>query len=249
MISQTAIDSLDELIAKGLTPTPRDIIRLNAVGVKLEAATAQRATDSTYLLPRVAAVTKDLWFRQPTIGHEIWMEKVERFIADGDYQSLLAIRAYALSRSPEKLPDPDDPGTIKTAVDEFVATCKNLTRDQILAAVRYATLGADHTAGETTAHPSGEKEEEENPDFTDCIAIGVLNEGRAVLWGISEADMLRMTTQQLADVIDRAKIYHKIESGGDEDFWQGRYYATLDEITSRLTREKESANGRPTSQV
>ena len=247
MISQTAIDSLDELVAKGLKPTPRDIIRLNAVGVKLEAAAAKRATDSTYLLPRVAAVTKDLWFRQPTIGHEIWMEKVERFVGEGDYQSLLAIRAYALSRPPEKLSDPDDPGTIKAAVEEFAATCKNLTRDQILAAVRYVTVGADHTAGETTARPQDDKNED--PDFSECIALGVLNEGRAVLWGISEADMLRMTTQQLSDVIDRAKIYHKIESDSDEDFWQGRYYATLDEIASRLMQEKEAANGRPTSQV
>lgn len=247
MISETAISSIEELIAQGLQPTPRDVIRLNAIGLRLEAASSKRVQDSTYLLPRVAQLSKTLWLRQPAIGHEIWLEKVQRFIDPDDYKSSIAVQAFALSRDVADLPDPDSPTAIKTAVDTFTATCANCTRDQIIAALRYATIGCDPTACEHPAYPDGRTQSDQTTpgyqDWTECVAVGVLNEGRAVLWGITEADMRRMTTQQLSDVIERAKIYHKMATNSEEDIWQGRYYATLDEITERLKKEQVKPNG------
>lgn len=240
MISETAIATLEEFEAKGLHPTPRDIVRLNAIGLRLEAARGKSAADCTYLLPRVAAVSKSLSFRQPTIGHEIWMESIERLLKPGDFQSLLAVRAFALSRPPEKLPDPDDPKTVAEAVSTFAKDCRDLTRDQIYAAIKYVTYGCDQTAGENGATKPGEDENGDTdppPDFSDCIALGVLNEGRAVLWGITEADMRRMTTRQLDAAIRRAKMFHQMSDGDEVDFWEGKYFATADEIEVRLTKE------------
>lgn len=233
MISQTAIATLEEFEAKGLHPTPRDVVRLNAIGLKLEASRGKHAATSTYLLPRVAAVSETLSFRQPTIGHEIWMQSVDRFIAPGDYQSMLAVRAFALSRPQSELPDPADPQSVKMAVDAFCRDCRDLTRDQIYAALNYVMYGCDPTVGESSAKRDEDEPDEDSPDFTECIALGVLNEGRAVLWGITEADMRNMTARQLSDVIDRATYYHKVEQG--EVDWEGRYYATADEIEERLT--------------
>ena len=242
MVSDFAIDEIEEaLVAKGLTPTPRDIVRLNAIGLRLEAAQGRDVADCTYLLPRVAAVSKTLFFRQPTVGHEIWLDQVSRFIKPGDYQSALAINAYALSRPQGDLPDPDDPETFGKAVREFAATCRDLTRDQIYAAIRYVKYGSDPTANEHPASPkTNEGDDPDNYDMGECIALGVLNEGRAVLWGITEADLRNMTTAELHAVIDRAYDFHQMKKGDSEDFWQGRFYATLDEIAARLTKEKDN---------
>ena len=236
MISQTALATLEEFEAKGLKPTPEDVIRLNAIGLKLEASRGKYAASCTYLLPRVAAISESLSFRQPTIGHEIWMDQVERLIAPGDYQSLLAIRAFALSRPCSELPDAASPKTVTKAIKTFCKECKDFTRDQIFAAINYVVLGSDQTVGETSAKHSEEEERaDDDPDFSECIALGVLNEGRAVLWGISEADMKNMTARQLSEVISRAHYFHKVEHG--EIDWEGRYYATADEIEQRLKSE------------
>lgn len=240
MVSDTAIDALDDLVAQGLKPTPRDVVRLNAIGLKLEAAGAKRIVDSTYLLPRVAAVSASLCFRQPTIGHEIWLDKVRRHVRSGDFRTTLALHCFALSRPHTGLPDADDPAAVKAAVDAFLPECAGFTRDQLFAAVQYATLGADPAAAERSASPKQEDDAEADPDLTECVALGVLNEGRAVLWGISEADMLNMRTSELAAVIDRAYDFHKMPRNSEEDFWQGRFYATLDEISARLTKEKDN---------
>ena len=247
MISDTAIDALDELVAKGLRPSPRDVVRLNAIGLRLEAANGKNVRDSMYLLPRVAAVSDSLFFRQPTIGHEIWLAKVERFVKPGDFETMLAINAYALSRAPADLPDPDSPGAITTAVEAFLPACRDFTGDQIYAAIDYARNGANPAACESPARPASEDEEEtvdeHDPDWRECVAVGVLNEGRAVLWGITEADMLKMTTRELSLVILRAYVFHNRETNSEVDFWQGRFYATLDEIEERLTKEKSNGSG------
>ena len=245
MVSETAIASIDELHARGLDPSPRDVIRLNALGLQLEAVRAKRVASSTYLLPRVAQVSPELWFRQPAIGHEIWLDKVERNLARGDMDSRLALTAFALSRDVSALPDPDSPEAVSSAMDEFAAKCASYTRDQLYQAIDYALHGFNPAEGEVpAAKPDNGSSDGDDADWMECVAIGVLNEGRAVLWGATEADLKRMTKRQLADVIQSAKAYHGMALDTDEDFYQGRYYATLDEIAARLESERKSPDGR-----
>ena len=104
MTSELAKADIEEMWDEGLKPTVEDIVRLNALALKLEGARKKCAADSTEYLPRAAAISESVTFRQPTIGHEIWMEKVERFVEKGDCQSLLAVRAFALSRSLKSFP-------------------------------------------------------------------------------------------------------------------------------------------------
>lgn len=239
MISRTAIDALDELTEKGLRPTPEDVVRLNAAGLKLEAARGKNVGDCTYLLPRVAAISETISFRQPTIGHEIWLDKVAQVADTDDYQTLLSLNAFALSRPVDDLPDPYDRAAVKDAAGAFLETLRDYTRDQIYAAINYCRYGADVTAGEKTATTAtdGDLPADESPDWDECVAVGVLNEGRAVLWGMSAAEMKRMTASELSAVISRARLYHQMPESSSVDFWTGRFYATLDEIESRLTKE------------
>lgn len=243
MISQTAKEYLDELIAEGLSPTPRDIIRLNAIGLQLEAARARRMSSSTYFLPRVAVVSDNLFLREPTVGHDIWLNKISFFIDPLDDETRLAVTCFALSRAPESLPDPDTPHALKEAVEFFASSCSGFTRRQLRAAVRYVECGADPTYGEKPhedVNASEEADDIPNYDIRSCIALGVLNEGRAVLWGVSESDMMKMTKRHLADVIRRAYHFHDMNSSRDENEVTGDFYATLDEIAARLRKEKES---------
>lgn len=251
MISDLAMTDIEQMIADGLAPTPRDIIRLNALGVAVSASRGNRVVDSIYLMPRVAQVTKTLAFRQPTIGHEIWMEKVERFVAE-DYQTCLAVRAYALSRPAADLPDPDDPKAVETAVAAFAETCRDLTRDQIYAALDFAIFGADPDSGEKAATPPpdpSEPADEPPADWRECVAIGKLHEGHIILWGMTRKDLEGMTRQQLEAAIRLAHVYHNTPLKSAEGSAVAEYYATLHEIRDRLTADKRSAASAPSDAI
>lgn len=240
MISQTAQQTVESFERKGLRPSFADIVRLNALGLKLEAARKKNIPDTTYYLPRVAKISESVAFRQPTVGHEIWFDRVERFCQKDDFETALAVKAFGLTRSEKDLPDPDDPKTVKKAVEAFCREMKDFSREQIFAALEYVLYGADPSSGELPA--AKEKKEAEAPgDWKECIALGVLNEGRAVLWGITESDMLAMTPEQLRDVIRRSYTLHGLTSSDTlADIAEGDYFATVDEIEKRLKAEKEN---------
>lgn len=120
MTSEMAKADIEQLWAEGLQPTVEDIVRLNVLALKFESEKARDSFKCCYTLPRVAAVEDGLWFRQPTVGHEIWLDKVERWIDAKDFSTVLAINAFALSRDNEQLPNPDDVEEVKRQVDEFL---------------------------------------------------------------------------------------------------------------------------------
>ena len=128
---------------------------------------------------------------------------------------------------------------MQTAVETFARDCAPYTRDQLYAALRYVRYGADSTAGETSS-PSDASDDEQEPDWQECVAVGVMNEGRAVLWGISEAEMKRMTIHELNAVINRAKAFHGMAENASVDYWQGKFYAALDEIVERIRKERRN---------
>lgn len=74
MVSEMAMEDIEQMKREGLEPTPRDIIRLNALALKYERAKSKDVGMSLYQLPRVAFIDSKTWFRQPTIGHEIWFD-------------------------------------------------------------------------------------------------------------------------------------------------------------------------------
>lgn len=237
MISEMAIDDLEALKSEGLEPTYKDIIRLNAMALKYEAEKGKLSFDPTYTLPRVAVIDNGLYFREPSIGHDIWLQSISRHIDENDYETMLAVQAFALSRDQKELPQPDDLETIKKAVEDFAIKFKSYTRDQIYKALIYVKCGYDETYGENA--PSERKEETEY-DFDQCIALGVLNEGVAVLWGLSLADMKSMRRKELEAIIKRSYQFHNIYYQNDATFTSGQYYATLDDIRDRLIKEKEN---------
>lgn len=241
MTSETAKTDIEELWAAGLKPTVEDIIRLNALGLKMEAAGKKHAVDSNDFLPRVAQIGERVIFRQPSIKHEIWIRQVCELVKEGDLQSLLAVQAFALSRSPGKLPDALNANNVAVAVQTYADTLGEYTRDQIAAALEYVIFGASPLVGEFPAVSKKTAEEcdgFDGEDWKHCVAVGVLREGQAALWGVSAAELETMTRKQVEDLTRRAYYLHDFDLSGEIKVAQGRYFDTLMEIRGRLENEK-----------
>lgn len=248
MISKFAIDEIETLQEQGYRLTPRDIIRLNALALKVTEARGKDVTKSEFLLHRVAVLAPGVTLRQPCVGHEIWIESVFRWIDRDDYQTILAVNCFALSRPPDALPDPDDPAVVKSAVEEYAAKMSGFSTDQLYVALDYVKNGANHTTGEYySRRRDGDDDTTEDLgiDWDECVAVGVLREGAAVLWGLSLAEMKKMTRTELQEAISRAYWFHGKDHCMDsaEKKALGDFYAAKNEITERLTREKEHDNG------
>lgn len=245
MISKFAIDEIESMQDKGLNPTPRDIIRLNALALKVDEARGKNVRHSAELLPRIALLKPGVFFRQPTIGHELWITKALRWIRRGDYHSILAVNCYALSSPPDALPDADDPANVGKAVAEYAATMSEFTTDQLYAAIDYVKFGADHITGEQGS-PEVEDDDGEpedlNLDWDECVAVGTLSEGAAVLWGLSLAEMKTMTRAQLNAAIFRAYYFHGMKKQFEmsERIALGNFYSAKGEILERLEKEKQN---------
>ena len=223
--------------------------KLNALGLKMEAAGKKHAVDSNDFLPRVAQIGERVIFRQPSIKHEIWIRQVCELVKEGDLQSLLAVQAFALSRPPAELPDALNMNNIVAAVQTYANALGDYTRDQIAAALEYVIFGASPLQGEYPPKPKKTAEEcdgFDGEDWKHCVAVGVLREGQAALWGVSAAELEQMTRRQVADLTRRAVYeFHDFDIQGEVRAAQGRYFDTLFEIKARLENEKaeEMKNG------
>lgn len=240
MTSEMAREDIEKLQSEGLYPSVKDIIRLNGLALKYERVKKQRSFSSMWYLPRVAAVSNDMWFRQPTIGHDIWISQVSQWINMTNYGTSLAVYAYALSRDWKDLPDANDRTVVQKAIDDFLKTLGGYTEEQVLAALEYVQSGlsaVDDEYGEPKKE-TGEEDDEEDEDWGLCISLGTLNKAKAVLWGVTETEAKSMTREELDDVIEKSYKFHNVDADDSGKYELGAYYRTLDAIRERLEEEK-----------
>lgn len=115
--------------------TCRDIIRLNALGVKAEKG---RSSISFYALPRCVFIG-DFCFREPTIGHEVWYSDISReFEADDDVTDFF-LNAYMLSRDADELPKSTNIAEVKYQIQKFIKKIGKLTLRQVMHAISYCS--------------------------------------------------------------------------------------------------------------
>lgn len=243
MISKLAMGEIAALKAEGLDPAPEDIIRLNALALAYERRIARHPYKATNYLPRCVVISSSLYIREPAIGHEMWLSAISRNESLLDRDTQLSLMAFALSRDVDELPDPNRIASVVSAVKKFAREVRACSRQQIYAAVDYALHGFDECAGESGLKKSREEDRGARMglfpiDF--CLAMGVLNEGRAALIGISMADMKSMSRRELSEVISNAAAWHKFPAAKDPGVEErGEFYAALDEITERLKNERK----------
>ena len=226
MVSETAMEEAERLAAEGTPLTPREIVRLNALGLCMERGENESVAAA---LPRVAFLG-DVCLREPTLGHEIWLDEARRYADFTDVDTSLAMHALACS-----IADPDDlpklgKEPIFTAMRRFQKLVRIYTPRQIAAACRWVTEGRDPRSGEFPPLRKGEKPLDESYS----VAVGVLLDGLAIATGLSVGDARHMTRAQLWRVeADALKLRDRDVEEGAHQTAQGDFYATLDELTAR----------------
>jgi len=237
-----------QMTAQGVEFTPEDIVRLNALAVKVRLS--QDAAQTVHL-PRLAFLGR-LTLREPTIAHELWIEEAARWIDTNDDRNFLWLHGYALSQKAEKLPDAFNPKKLVKAVYRFAGKrlC-GFTHEQLTSAVEYVLFGANWIVGERGPEKSKSgvevEERTEKPALrlglqtsTPSPTIGLLVNARAMRLPITLDDAKRMTASELEEAIVRARIH-------DEDYDRdrmrneafGEYVRAREEIRARSKPTEE----------
>ncbi|MBR4654128.1 MAG: hypothetical protein IKO72_12290 [Kiritimatiellae bacterium] len=203
MVSPTAIADIRAALSSGVKLTPEDIIRLNALALRHDYA---KAGADLRIMPRLSWLG-DVAFREPTIGHEIWMQEVADVFNLGKPETLLKVRAFCLATAPEDLPDPGaGRERLKKAVAEFLRKrLAEYTLGQVAAALVFAETGNDQMAGEipVAAPARGRKAKKQIREGERCYEVGLLRNGVLLRLG-SPDDLRRMTVTELEELITEA---------------------------------------------
>lgn len=240
MLSKLANEDILTLMEiDGIKLSPSEIVRLNALGLLAEKDFSP--DNDLYTLPRVAIVC-GMYFYEPTIGHEIWIDDVLRLVDQEDISTRTAIEAYALSvKDPDELPKP----TIDKILPElfkFRRKVRALRPRQLIQALDYVKDGRCHTDGE---HPYYKAKNSKEKDYTQMsISLGVLLDGVVSDIGLSLADEMKLTRSQLQMmVLQKLEYEGRIDEKKSRASKMANYYRTLDHIKQQHLEEKKNGIG------
>lgn len=228
MVSKRAEADVMDMWDAGLRPTFADIVRLNALALKVDGA---RGAFALGVLPRVAFLG-DVAFREPTIGSEIWLAAASRLFDVDDAETFLLVRAFALSCDQAALPDAADEGGVTSAILAFRGRLAAFTVRQIVAAVGYAVHGFSAQEGEA-AKPAARLDDDGGE--LRSVHVGLLRQGVAYRLG-SMAELRGLQPSVLRGLLLRAmSVAHGSDVGKDAaDEADNDYLRTLDDVTARL---------------
>lgn len=227
-----AMEDIDDLMGQGYNLAPRDIIRLNAFGCRVEHNTH---SCKTFILQR-CALLGNLVFREPTIGHNIFRSTVES-VFEIDTNDNFFLDAYILTRQASELPDPRNKDEIQKCVNDFIKQLQDFTQWQVLNALEYVKWGNVSSDDELPIKKSNQKEDEEdNEDYSMfSIDYGYIKDGVAIGLNMSIDEMKKLTRSELRRALDEAWAYKCASSGYKpesrlKDKYESEYWAELDRI-------------------
>ena len=204
MISKMAMEDIEALRADGIDVPPREVVRLNALGLKVE-----RSADSAdvWVLPRVAFLGGSVLF-EPTIGAEIWLRRAARAFG-GDSETVAMLRILSMAVPWQDLPPPEDVHAIRDFMEDRLKAFHGVTFRQLENAIAYCIDGDIPEDGEEPP-PKGDDggASHELQGQQVCLAFGLLNEGLALGLGTA-ADLKDMTTSLLRALVDAAYLRAK----------------------------------------
>ncbi len=233
--------------ARGVKFTPEDIVRLNALAVRVKLC---QSPWSPVCLPRVVFLPpawrwgRSLALREPTIAHELWIEEAARWIDTGLMRDFCYLHAFALSHlDPASLPDAFAPERVVHRVYMFAARrLVRYTMEQLRNAVDYVLYGADWTCGELPVQIKQSNNQTIRQSDNPSPVLGLLTRARAKRLPISLDDARRMTASELDEAITRAMVdAGEYDSKAARNDAMGDYVRTRDEIIERIRKENAAA--------
>lgn len=241
MTSRLAKDTIEGWQREGLQPTVEQIVRLNALGLKVESG---NDVWNFAACPRVAFLG-DWTLFEPTIGKRIWMDTARQLLKD-DYQTQIYFTAWALNCPDDELPKMNDVKNIIGAVKKFAEeVIINFTETQLFMAIDYALNGNDPTKDEdfTPEQRTALQEVTTPPDEVMSSAKQLLNE--ALSQGISGDVKYELTMPQLEKMIICAALSKGADVlKGEHMENAAKFYAYAGATHKKLVDEmRKSTNG------
>ncbi len=230
MISKMAMEDIEALRADGIDVPPREVVRLNALGLKVERGARSAAT---WELPRVAFVG-DAVLHEPTIGAEFWLACASETFVDMGDETLAMLRVLSLVMPWQELPPPSDMRAVRDAMTRNLACLDGVTFRQLANAVAYCVDGSFHDADER-AEPKedGDKDDADENVERMSLAYGLFNRGVALKLGTA-ADLKAMPLSALAEIVDK-------ENAADPDSRKERKSNALGDYLRTLEAVKAAA--------
>lgn len=239
MVSDLAIEDIESIIREGGTVAPRDVIRLNALGLKI-------TDDPTYELaamPRVASL-EGIVFRQPSIAQDMLLDEATR-IYNADKATILALEAYVLAHDDVDWAELRSPKVFAIKVGGWVkANLGKVTADQLRRTIDYCLYGVDPDTGEMPVLMADERETLKSGIGTDkSWALAKFLHAASI--GIDSVAALRATSRQLAAMIEKAYLLNRVPLSDKDKAATAEYYMTLDDVRKRAFPQKteEASNG------
>lgn len=186
MVSEMAMEDVEALCADGIEVPPREVVRLNALGLRVE-----NAAHAPYLhaIPRAAELCGVL-FREPTIGAEVWLARAMS-VCVMDLDTLRMLRALETATPLADLPEPESGEAMRNALETLKKRLADATVRQLDDVITWVVRGADHREEEFAPErpgKDGKTDEDGDNDFVP-LAAGVLYNG--VLLRLGTVEQLR----------------------------------------------------------
>lgn len=205
MISKMAMEDIAALRADGIDVPPREVVRLNVLGLRVE-----RGPDSpdVFAAPRVAFLG-DVVLREPPLGADMWMRQAaDAFNLDDDAQTWFSLRVLSCAVPWRELPDPTRPSAVRKAVERTLRDLSDFTLRQVENALLWCIDGNLAETGENPP-PRPAESDSSDSDAGDMPTryspeFGLFWRGVALRLGTA-ADLKDLTAGALMAACDRAE--------------------------------------------
>lgn len=201
MLSDLFKKDFRQLSAQGVKFSAADIVRLNALAVKVKLS--EHPVGAAHM--RRAAFVGDLAFREPTLGHEFWIERIGLFIDMTSDRNFRIVHGFALTREHAELPNEFKPEKCVREVYEFARKhLARITSRQLADAIDYVLFGADWKACELP--PPRKSAAVSEAVGEPSPALGVYFGSAARKIGLSLAEAKQLTASELLEIVNRIDI-------------------------------------------
>ena len=243
MLSKMAMEDIAALRADGIDVPPREVVRLNALGLRVERGPL---TWTAFAAPRVAFLGDHVLY-EPTLGAEMWLRQASDAFNVDDAQTWFSLRVLSCIVPWRDLPDPANRKAVMKAVRIALDGISGFTIRQVENALAWCIEGDAAEKGESpppkpSADRSADDDAEDLPPRY-SPEFGLFMRGTALRIGTAAA-MKDMTYSMMVAACDRAEADTPFGTDPKAEKSQayGDYMRALDAVRQDNRERMNAAN-------